>query len=331
MLLRTAAVSALLLSLACSQGGEAPPPSSEAAKPSAGPYDEARRLLERGQADAALAALQSAPAGAESQYLQGAAWAKKAETAPLPTPPPAPVPAPRGYVPEPAPEWKPEELQAVSLLEQAIAAEPNHARAHQALADLLAPHAVRRAETTKAAAATPARSRGKRGRPATPPPTAAPEGPDASPDRVIREYRAAIVADPASKVPVEALIAFCDRVDRTSEVESAFEELLKRDREKPEPYIRYGDYLRGRRSFEPAISQYRQALIWKPDDEDTKAKIGDIYISMAEEHLGRQEWAAAEQRLRDAQKWVRDKASPTGVKLAAAQAQLAQIRRPTGR
>ena len=100
----------------------------KARKPAAGPYDEARRLLERGDAEGALAALQSAPAGAESQYLQGAAWAKKSETAPLPTPPPAPVPVPRGYVPEPAPEWKPEELRAISFFEEAIASEPNTSR-----------------------------------------------------------------------------------------------------------------------------------------------------------------------------------------------------------
>jgi tetratricopeptide (TPR) repeat protein len=326
-LVRSAALATLPLAWACSPQGEAPPPppSSAPSRPAAGPYDEASRLLARGQADAALAALQSAPPGAEALYLQGAAWAKKSETAPLPTPPPAPVPVPRGYVPAPAPDWKPEELQAVSFLEQAIAAEAGHARAHQALADLLAPHAVRQLEAAKAVAAAP-KSRGKRGRVAAPPPAPVPEGPDASPDRVIGEYRAALAADGTSKEPVEALIAFCERVDRPSEAESAFEELLKRVREKPEPFVRYGDYLRGRRNFDAAITQYRQALIWK-DDEATKAKIGEIYISMAEEHLGRQEWAAAEQRLRDAQKWVKDKSSPAGLKLQAAQAQLAQIRR----
>jgi tetratricopeptide (TPR) repeat protein len=318
------AVLCLIVAAGCSRG-EAPAPSSGPPKPAPGPYDEARRLLEQGQAEAALAALQSAPPGAESFYLRGAAWARKSETAPLPTPPPAPSPLPRGYVSAPAPEWKPEELQAVSLLEQAIAAAPGHSRAHQALADLLAPHAIRRAEQAKAAAAAP-RPRGRRGRVETPP-TPAPEGPDASAERVLREYRAAAEADPAGTAAVEAMIAFCDRADRPAEAEWAFGELLKRDRERAEPHVRYGDYLRGRRNFDGAIAEYRQALVWKADDEATRTKVGEIYITMAEEHLARQEWAAAEQRLREAQKWVKDKSSPAALKLQAVQAQLRQIRR----
>jgi len=283
-LLLRAALCGLLLAVACGREEQAKAPSSAPERPASTPYDEARRLLERGQADAALAALQSAPAGAESYYLQGAAWAKKAETAPLPTPPPAPSPLPRGYIPPSAPEFKEAELQALSLLERAVADEANHARAHQAIADLLAPHAVRRAEMSKAA---PARSRGKRDKPEAPPPVAPTEGPEASADRVIREYRLAMTADPAGKAPVEALIVFCDRTDRAVEAEAAFEELLKREREKPEPYVRYGDFLKARHNFEGAIGQYRQALMWKADDEDTKAKIGEIYIAMAQEHLGR--------------------------------------------
>jgi tetratricopeptide (TPR) repeat protein len=148
---------------------------------------------------------------------------------------------------------------------------------------------------------------------------------------VIGEYRAAIAADAVSKAPVEALIAFCERVDRPADAESAFQELLKREPERAEPLVRYGDYLRARKNHEGAITQYRAALIWKADDAETKAKIGDIYIAQAEEHLGRQEWSAAEQRLREAQKWITDKSSPTGQRLVAAQTQLGQIRRPTGR
>lgn len=322
---RRAALFGLLVATACGKG-EAPAPSSTPARPASTPYDEARRLLEQGQADAALAALQSAPAGAESLYLQGAAWMKKAETAPLPTPPPVPSPLPRGYTPQAAPEFKEAELQALSLFEQAVAAEPNHARAHQAVADLLAPHTIRRAELQKATAA-PSRPHGRRGKP-EPPPTVAPvEGTDASAERVIREYRLAMTADPTGKAPVEGLIAFCDRTARATEAEAAFEELLKRDREKPEPYARYGDFLRARHNFEGAIGQYRQALMWRADDQDTKTKIGEIYIAMAQEHLGRQEYGAAEERLREAAKWVKDKASPAGVKLQAALDELAQIRR----
>ena len=325
MRLRCAALLPLLLGVACGRSEPAPGPSSAPRKAASTPYEEARRLLEQGQADAALAALSSAPAGAESLYLQGAAWAKKAETAPLPTPPPAPSPLPRGYAPAPLPEFKDAELQALSFLEQAVAAEANRARAHQAIADLLAPHAIRRADLHKASAAA-ARPKGKRGKPEPPPPSSAPDGPEASPERVIREYQLAITADPAATAPVEALIAFCDRTDRANEAEAAFTELEKRDREKPEPFVRHGDFLKARHDFDGAIGQYRQALMWKADDEATKLKIGEIYIAMAQEHLGRQEYSAATERLRDASKWVKNKNSPAGVKLEAALAELAQIR-----
>jgi tetratricopeptide (TPR) repeat protein len=320
------AVVALLGAVACSKATEESASTAKPAPSVAGPYDEVLRLIERGQTDAALAALQAAPPGAESLALQGAAWARRAETAPLPTPPPAPSPIPRGYVPLPAPDFKPEELQALALFEQALTADPGQALAHKGIADLLAPHAIRKVEAAKGAPKPQAR-KGK----ATPPPPPAAEGPDASPERVIREYRAAVQADPDSGAAVEALIQFADRTDNAAEGAWAFDELLKREREKPEPHVRYGDFLRARRDFDGAIGQYRQALIWKADDEATKAKIGEIYVTQAEEHLARQEWALADQRLRDAQKWIRDKSSPAGQKLQAAAAKLAQIRRPTGR
>ena len=322
---RCAALLGLFVAIGC--GGErAPEPSSAAQKPAATPYDQARKLLEQGQADAALAALASLPAGAESFYLQGAAWARKAETAPLPTPPPAPSPLPRGYVPQPAPEFKEAEIQALSLLEQAVSADPNHAKAHQAIADLLAPHAIRRAEAAKGSGAS-SRSKGKRGKVEPPPPPSGTAGPDASPERVIREYQAAITAEPVGTAAVEALIAFCDRTDRAKDAEPAFAELQKRDREKPEPFVRYGDFLKARRDFDGAIAQYRQALIWKADDEATKTKIGEIYIAMAEEHIAKQEYSAATEVLNTASKWVKDKTSPAGLKLQAALAEIAQIRR----
>ena len=326
MRLHRAAVCGLLLAVACGRGDQAPEPSSAPQRPASTPFDEARRLLEQGQADAALAALAAAPAVAESFYLQGAAWARKAETAPLPTPPPAPSPLPRGYTAVPAPEFKEAELRALSLLEQAVAAEANHARAHQAIADLLAPHAIRRAELQKTSASA-SRPRGKRGKPEPPPPSAAPDGPDASPGRVIREYQLAITADPAATAPVEALITFCERTDHATEAEAAFTELEKREREKPGPYVRHGDFLNARRDFDGAISQYRQALMWKADDEATKSKIGEIYIALAQEHVAKQEYGSATERLREASKWVKDKNSPAGVKLQAALAELAQIRR----
>ena len=323
--LRCACLGVLLLGGACGRGEQAPAPSSTPQQTVATPYDEARRLLEQGQPDAALAVLGSVSApSAESLYLQGAAWAKKAETAPLPTPPPLPSPLPRGYSPAPAPEFKEAELTALSFLEQAVGAEANHARAHQAIADLLAPHAIRRAELRKAPAG---HARGKRGKPEPPSASAAAAGPDPSVERVLREYQLAMTADPVALAPVEALIAFCEQAGRTTEAEAAFSELQKRDREKPEPFVRYGDFLKARRDFPGAIDQYRQALMWKADDEQTKMKIGEIYIAMAEEHLARQEYGAATERLNDAAKWVKDKNSPAGIKLQADLATLAQIRR----
>ena len=66
---------------------------------------EARSLLERGQVDQALEKLAQSPTDPDSLYYQGVAWAKKAESAPLPTPPPLASPLPKGALPPPAPEF----------------------------------------------------------------------------------------------------------------------------------------------------------------------------------------------------------------------------------
>jgi tetratricopeptide (TPR) repeat protein len=296
------------------RGPGSAPAGGGSAPPVEGPVQDARRAIEAGQPDAALAALQSSPPGAESSYLQGLAWAKKAESAPLP------VPAGPSL---PPPEWKEDERNAISCFEQAIAADPALGPAHQALADLLAPHALRH---LPAASASSARSRKPRGG-EPPPPSAAASDLDASPDRVIAEYRLAAQADAKDKAPVELLIAFAVRAGRPADVSAAYQELLKRDRENAAPFVRYGDFLREQKDWDGAVAQYSQALMWKPDDNDTRAKIADIYIGLGEEYLGRQQYAAAEQRFRDAQKWVKDKNSPVGQRLQAAFGQLAQIRR----
>jgi pentatricopeptide repeat protein len=317
-----------LLSLgACSK--QPAPASSAPARAAAGPLAEARSLLEQGQPDAALAKLKDAPPSAESLTLQGAVWAKKAETAPLPTPPPLTEPLARGAAPPAAPEFKPEELTAIGLYENAIATDPQFARSHLELALILAPHAIRAAER----AAQSARGGGRRGGHAKTPEPAAPVagGPDLSVDRVIREYRLAAQADPTSKQAVEDLITFCGRAGRPDEADAAFQELLKRDRERSEPFVRYGDFLRDRKNVDGAIAQYSQALIWKPDDDATRSKIADIYIGIAAGHFAQKEYATAQARLRDAQKWVTDKSSPQAQRIADLQGQLAQIRLPTGR
>jgi hypothetical protein len=318
-----------LLSLAC-QKQPASPPERAPATPAPGPIEEAQSLLDQGQLDAALARLAQAPEGAEALYLQGRVWAKKAESAPLPTPPPLSSPLPRGAVAPAAPEFKPEELQALECFEKSAAARPGYAPAHLALAELLSPHALQRVEQERQAAAAQARKRGgRRGKPPEPAPLPPPSGPDASVDRVIRAYREAVQADPASKVAVEALTQFAVRAGRVDEADAGFLELLRRDRENPDPLIRYGDFLvQTKKDPQGAVAQYSQALMWRTDDEATRAKIADIYLVMAGEHLTRNEYASAEARLKDAQKYVADTNSPQGLKVQDLAAQISQIRRP---
>jgi hypothetical protein len=308
---RRGALGALVcvLAIACHKDG------SEGQAPAADSLAEARALVEGGQVDEALARLQSNNEP-ESLYLQGLAWARKAEKAPIPTP------VPGGTT---LPEWKPEEIRAIDFLERATDARPDLAGAHLALAQLLAPHALARAEREASASAAAARRR--KGKAPEPPLTVAAEGPDASPERVIREYQRAAQGDPASKASVEALIDFATRAGRLADAESGYLELLKRVRERPEPFVAYGDFLRDKKQdTDGAIAQYRQALIWQPDDDATKGKIADIYIAQARAHVDAREYATAETRLREAEKYVTDKSSPQGQRLQEQQTFLAQIR-----
>jgi tetratricopeptide (TPR) repeat protein len=268
----------------------------------------------------------------EALFLLGKVWARKAATAPLPTPAPLPSPLPRGAAPPAAPEFKPEELQALEFFDRAVAARPDHAGAHLGLAELLAPHAHARIEREREAAAQVASRRGRKGsrpEPATP----APEGPDASVERVVREYRLAAQGDPRAKAPVEALIQFAESVGRLEDANLAFQELLRRDKEKAEPFVRYGDFLlQKKKDGMGAIGEYAQALMWRPDDDAIRGKVADIYIAMAAEHLGQREYASAEARLKDAQRYITDKNSPQGLRLQDQLSQLSQIRgRPPGR
>jgi tetratricopeptide (TPR) repeat protein len=291
------------------------------------PLAEARQFLEQGQADAALARLQGA-SDPEALFLQGRAWAKKAETAPLPTPPALASPLPRGAAAPAAPEFKFEELQAIDCYERAVAAKPELAAAHLALADLLGPHALaRRPEEAATASRRPRRGT------APEPVAAAPAGPDASPERILREYRLAAQADPSDKAAVDSWVLFATSVGRVGDADAAFQELLKREKEKPEPFVRYGDFLlASKQDAMGAIAQYSQALIWKPDDEAVKAKIADIYLGIAADHLAHQQYATGEARLKDAQKYISNRASAQGMRLQDLQQQVAQIRgRPVGR
>jgi tetratricopeptide (TPR) repeat protein len=270
----------------------------------------------------------SGGARANAAYDEGVSWATKAETAPLPTPPPLLSPLPKGAEPPPAPEFKPEEIQAVSSFERAIAAQPDDPRPHLALAELLAPHAVHRLEVEEQAAWKKKPVKTARGKPTPPPPpTPDPGGVDYSVARIVRAYEAAIQNDPSAKRPVEALVAFAVQAKDLEAAEGALQELVKRVKESPEPFLRYGDFLLTvKKDPDAAIEQYRQALIWRPDDEATKAKVAGIYIDMGSEAYARKQYAIAQSRFSDAAKYVTDKGSPQGLRLADYQARLREIR-----
>jgi tetratricopeptide (TPR) repeat protein len=298
-----------LLAVACGGGSSTSSGDRPSSRPSpSGAVAEAKVLLEQGQVDAALARLESAGQDPEALYYRGVAWAKKAETAPLPAPPPVESPLPKGAVPPPAPEFKPEELKAIASLEAATQARPEYAAAHLALADLLAPHALRRYQRVKEAAT-------RKGKPEV---VVLPESPvDVGVDRVARIYRTAVMADPSGSEPVEKLIAFAVPAERLADAEHGFREMIGRIRERGEPFARYGDFLAEvRQDPDAAIEQYRQALIWEPGNEATRNKIGAIYLSRGIAHFERQQYAMAEAQLKEARKYVTDRESEQGRQLA---------------
>jgi tetratricopeptide (TPR) repeat protein len=285
---RLAAVGALLLlaAPACRRG----PGGAGAADPLA----EARALVEERRFDEAIAAI-GEDADPEALYLLGRAWVGKAQTAPVPTPAPgaAPVWAP----------LKPEESQALAFFERAVAARPDHAGAHLAIADLLAPQAL------VAAARGPAGAR------------------DGRVERVLQSYGRAMQADPAGTASVEALIRFASAVGRVAEADGAFQELVRRRREDPNVLVRYGDFLAGPgRNAEGALARYSQALIWRPDDTQTRLKVAGIHLATASTLLADRQYAAAEARLRDARRFVADPASAQAAQLRELEARLREIR-----
>jgi tetratricopeptide (TPR) repeat protein len=320
---------AIIVTVGCHRSAPEPsgattPPSPPAAAQPSSATDKARALIGAGQADEALAALPEGGGDPEVLALRGLAWAKKAELAPLPTPPPT-TPGAKGPAAQ-APEFKPEELQALESFERALTASAGHPLASLGLADLLAPHSLRRyaAPTVKPGA--------RRGKPGATDGAAPDAGPDFRPERVIQAYRSAIQGDPSAKGAVERLVDFATRVGRVDDVDQALQELLRRDHEKPEPLVRYGDFLLNQRK-DPlaAIEQYRQALIWKPDDNATRAKIADIYIAQGIDLYGKSQYAVAEARFLDAQKYVADPRSPQGLKIQDYMGKLKAIRTPSSK
>jgi tetratricopeptide (TPR) repeat protein len=187
------------------------------------------------------------------------------------------------------------------------------------LAQLLAPHAQRRR------AAAQALSRARRRAPQTPPPV---DTVDASPERVIRAFQAAARADPQWKDPLESLILFADAVEHLDAADQAFRQLIDRDRENPDLLVRHGDFLLGRRKDRvAAVARYREALLWRADDAGARQRIGEVYLEMGIEHFDARQYAVAEERLREAQKWIGDATTPAGDRLRDYLARLAEIRR----
>jgi tetratricopeptide (TPR) repeat protein len=320
---------ALAASVACTKQDTAEP---SAAPVPVGPVSEGRSLLEQGRLDDALARLQDAAGDAEGLYLQGRVWAKKAETAPLPTPPPAASPLPRGAGAPTAPEFKDEELRALDAYQKAIAARPDLGEAHLAVAELLVPHAVRQLDRQRSAPAPRARRRG--GKVELPAPAAAATssgGVEFGADRIIAEYSAAARSPQVARAAADGLIAFGTRAGRLDAAEAGYKQLLELVKEKPEPFIQYGNFLLEHKGDgDAAIEQYRQALIWKSDDEATRLRIADIYLARGADHFGKQHFALATEAFKQAAKWVAP-GSTQEAQLRSYQRQLLEIRTPTVR
>lgn len=306
-----------IATLGCRRPGSDVAP-TQATPSASGPLAEVRALIDAGQLDEALARLQSGPAGAEALYLQGLVWVRKADTAPLPTPPP-PTP---GAAPPRAPELKDEERQALDFFDRAMQADAHLSAAALAAANLLAPHAQRAYDQQAVA-------RGRRPVRGAAAPTVgpAPGEADWSVDGVLRRYQQAVQSESSGHVAVEALVQFATRVGRLDEADTAYRELIRRDRENAEPLLRYGDFLREARQ-EPlrAVEQYQQALIWRPDDEATRAKLADVYIELGSVHFQKREYMAAEVRFDEAAKYVKDPNSPQGLRLRDYVGRLREIR-----
>ena len=208
---------------------------------------------------------------------------------------------------------------------------PELAPAHLALAQLLAPHAIRFHERQQEAqAARPreasARRRPGRGAPSEPPlPTPEP-GVDYSPERVAREYTLAMRGD-SGRPSVEALIAFAVKTGRLDDAELGYQELIRRVKESGEPLAKYGDFLvREKKDPVAAIEQYRQALIWSPSDDVTRSKLANIFLTRGLDYFNQQHYAMADAQFTEAAKYIADRDSPQGRILTEHQAKLREIR-----
>jgi hypothetical protein len=264
----------------------------------------------------------SAAAVEDQRVTRARAALSAAEAQPLPTPEPPPSPRPRNWKPLPAPEFKPGEVEAIGLLEQAAAADARGPEAHELLAGVLEGPAVRRHEAARAAKAA------KRGTAAAPAPPD--QGVDASPARVARAYRAAVEATPGTAEPLlDRFIAFSVKVEDHASADWAYQERIRRAKENATagPLEAYGDFLLDvRKDPLAAAEQYRNVLIWKPGDARVRDRLARIHLEAARGHLEQQQFAAAETQVREAAKHV-DAGTPSAAVLAGYQARLKAIRR----
>ena len=210
-----------------------------------------------------------------------------------------------------------------------MAVRPDLAPAHLALAQVLAPHAIRFHEREQEAQAARPREPPPRRRPghAPPEPLPTPEpGVDYSPERVAREYTLAMRGD-SGRPSVEALISFAVKTGRLDDAEIGYQELIRRVKESGEPLSMYGDFLvHQKKDPVAAIEQYRQALIWSPNDDVTRSKLADVFLTRGVDYFNQQQFAMAEAQFTEAAKYIPDHSSPEWQTLIEQQAKLRAIR-----
>ena len=184
-----------------------------------------------------------------------------------------------------------------------------------------------RERQAQAARQREASARRRPGRGATPEPLATPEpGVDYSPERVAREYTLAMRGD-SGRPSVEALIAFAVKTGRLDDAEVGYQELVRRVKESGEPLAMYGDFLvRDKKDPVTAIEQYRQALIWSPNDDVTRSKLANIFLTRGLDYFNEQQYAMADAQFTEAAKYIPDRDSPQGRILTEHQAKLREIR-----
>jgi hypothetical protein len=271
-----------------------------------GEGDPVLQLVRSGQYDEAIARL-AERADPESLYLLGLAWAGKAKSAPLPTPVPGGA---AGAI-----LWKPEELRAAEFLQRSLSARPDHAGAHVALAELIAPHALERVQAARGASGPAAAAAPGSGEP------------DSRLEAVLGHFAEALRIDTAGTAAAESLVQFATQAGRLAEADAGYQELVRRRREDPELLVRYGDFLAtARGDSAAALAQYAQALMWRPGDAATREKVALIHLRAAAEHLDRHEYASAEARLADARRAAAPPTSAAATRLREIEQALRDIR-----